>query len=209
MRESRARVLSAFVLVLALTAAPARANHSSGYHWARSSNPFAVTYTTNVSSSWAPIVSKVLSEWDNVAQYRVAGPDVVDFVPGGGRLWIESGNYGDTGWYGLATIGVDPRSGHIGAASVRVNDSYPASDLAREHVLCQEVGHVLGLAHNHSPLAFGASCMDDDNDTLDDPAYRTPNGHDADQLQLSYLHRDGTGLPAALVPVVVHQITAR
>lgn len=44
--------LSGAVVLAAVTAAPAVANHSwSGYHWARTSNPFTVTLGDNVSTA--------------------------------------------------------------------------------------------------------------------------------------------------------------
>jgi hypothetical protein len=201
----RLTVVLALSIGFVVQAAPSQATHRWLHlHWGRSSNPFTLTYQANVSSTWTSLVSKVIGEWDNVAQYSPGAFDVVNLVQGGGaKLKIESGNYGANGWFGIAEVSFEILTGHIVDASVKVNDFYFTGQYnttaARDHVLCQEVGHTLGLDHNELPFLFGPSCMDDDNSTLNDPAFQTPNDHDADQLNTIYAHSDGSlfGLPVA------------
>ncbi len=202
MLKSVTRLSAAIVLLLGLMlqASPAQATHRWLHlHWARATNPVTLTYQANVSSAWTSLVSKVIGEWDNVAQYRAGTFDVVNYTQGGAaQVSIESNNYGATGWFGVAEATFEILTGHITKASVKVNDYYFVGQYnttaARDHVLCQEVGHTLGLDHNELPLLFGASCMDDDNSTLNSPSYQTPNGHDADELNTIYSHSDGSSL---------------
>lgn len=212
-----ARVLSVCALVGSLTvlAAPAHAVHAwVNYHWPRSANPFTLTYSTSVSSTWTDLVTKVVGEWDDVTQYRAGAFDVVNLskVSSGAKLTIESGNFGNNGWFGIATIRVNILTGHISSGSVKVNDFYftgtYGNDVARDHVLCQEVGHTLGLDHNRLALLFGRSCMNDDNSTLNDPTYRTPNSHDAQQLNTIYTHADAGGSGGLMREIVVDVIPA-
>lgn len=198
----RLSLLAATALTAAVlaSATPASAYHSwVNYHWPRSANPFTLTYSSSVSGPWPALVTKVVGEWDNVTQYRAGTFDVVNLATSGTpKLTIESGNYGANGWFGLASITVNLLTGHIASGNVKVNDYYFTGQYnttaARDHVLCQEVGHIFGLDHNRLPIIFGASCMNDDNATLNSPAYQTPNGHDADHLNLVYTHTDsGTG----------------
>lgn len=194
-----ARILPALALLGALTlqAAPAHAAHAwVNYHWPRSSNPFTLSFSTSVSSTWSSLVTKVIGEWDAVTQYKAGTFDVVDFtkVTQGAKLKISSGNYGANGWFGLATVRINILTGHISDAEVKVNDFYftgtYGNDVARDHVLCQEVGHTLGLDHNRIVLLFGRSCMNDDNGTLNNTSFQTPNAHDAEQLNSIYAHAD-------------------
>lgn len=207
-------VLALFAGTLAINA-PANAYHSwVNFHWPRSANPATLTYRTSFQSgsalntTWGTLTTKVIGEWGGVTQYKAGTFDVFNFtkVASGGQILVESGNYGANGWFGLATVNVNVLNGHISSGNVKVNDYYFSSaygnDTARDHVLCQEVGHVLGLDHNTLPLLFGRSCMNDNNATLNDAAYRTPNAHDAEQLNLSYTHKD-TGGPIGLVQTII------
>jgi predicted Zn-dependent protease len=205
MRKNIVRLIVVLTLSLGFVvqAAPSQGAHRWLHlHWARSSNPFTLTYQANVSSTWSSLVSKVIGEWDNVAQYSPGTFDVVNFA-GGPKLKIESGNYGPTGWFGIAEVTFEVLTGHIEEGSVKVNDYYFTGQynttVARDHVLCQEVGHILGLDHNNLSPLFGTSCMSDNNATLSNPAYQTPNAHDAQQLNAIYSHSDGSslGLPLA------------
>ena len=90
-------------------------------------------------------------------------------------------------WLGLARIFIDD-DGHITKGEVQLNTrllaDYGAD--AADHVLCQELGHVLGLDHQRD----SDSCMDD---TATLGSAMTPNGHDTEQLGLIYNHTDATG----------------
>lgn len=91
-------------------------------------------------------------------------------------------------WLGLARIYID--GDHITKGEVKLNtrllNNYGAD--AADHVLCQELGHVLGLGHNRDGLSGGTpddSCMNDQ-PSAGLGAYTSPNSHDTDQLNAIY-----------------------
>jgi hypothetical protein len=91
-----------------------------------------------------------------------------------------SGFYGSTGWLGIAEI-----RGYSGCVvtngRVRLNRSYldyGYSRTNREHVACQEIGHLLGLNHNRGSTT---TCM---NDTI--LSAPQPNTHDRDMVNSIY-----------------------
>ncbi|MDQ3933215.1 MAG: matrixin family metalloprotease [Actinomycetota bacterium] len=76
----------------------------------------------------------------------------------GSRIHAIHGSYGDTGWFGLATIeeGWDYNTGHYTHGHNFYNHFYLAdSALRADHVACHEMGHSLGLDHT----ANTGSCM--------------------------------------------------
>ena len=98
-----------------------------------------------------------------------------------------SERYGFNGWLGVAQIWVS--GDHITQGTVKVNDSYfntatyntPAW---RNLVMCQEVGHTLGLHHNDEDFnTTNGTCMDYSNNPEPN---QHPNQHDYDQLQIIY-----------------------
>lgn len=84
---------------------------------------------------------------------------------------------------------------HITKATVKMNDYYfnqTRFNTAgwKNLVMCQEIGHVLGLDHqdeNFSNTPIG-SCMDYSTNTMPN---QQPNYHDYYQLYVIYNHRDG------------------
>src|SRR6266540_2469423 len=106
---ARLGALFGLVLGLLFQGAPAQASHRLLHlHWARTSNPFTLTYSANVGSTWTNLVSKVIGEWDNVTQYKAGTFDVVNYTQGATpKLTIESKNYGATGWFGQASVSFD------------------------------------------------------------------------------------------------------
>jgi hypothetical protein len=118
--------------------------------------------------------------------------------PTSGRVEVCNERYGFNGWLGIAQVWID--DGHILQATSKVNDSYFNSaryndPAAKKHVLCQEIGHTLGLDHQ-----ITVSCMNDQGATLFDPAYTTPDAHDYAELEAIYAHLDtdfGTASPSA------------
>ena len=90
-----------------------------------------------------------------------------------------------------------------------MNDSYSWSPGMRQLVMCQEVGHTFGLAHQDE--VFGnanlGSCMDYTNRPFGPPNNLALNQHDHDQLNAQYaLHLDKyttptlTAFEAAMAP---------
>jgi hypothetical protein len=137
----------------------------------------------------------VLETW--ITAGGVANPK--NCKPTGGRVEVCSARYGFNGWLGLAQIWVSGK--HITQGVVKLNDSYfntatyntPAW---RQYVMCQEVGHTLGLDHQDENVGNGnlGSCMDYTNDpdgTIDTQlSNEHPNPHDYEQLALIYEHVD-------------------
>jgi hypothetical protein len=184
------RILAATVaLAVLLTAVSvASADHSwNGYHWEKTGDTVSPTVVDKTSSNlWdSPNadVGEAVAEW----------ADFNDFI----QPTLTTAKKGDITvteafspfWLGLARIFIDD-NGHITKGEVKLNtrllNSYPAA--AADHVLCQEIGHVLGLGHNRDETGIDAdndpeTCMNDQ--VLGFPA---PNQHDTDQLNLIYSH---------------------
>lgn len=195
------------VVAAALTT-PASANHSwDGYHWARTSNPFTLKLGDNVDSTWDSYLATTSSDWTASSVLNTV------IVAGGtkprncrastGRVEVCTAAYGNTGWLGIASISITSGN-HITSGSVKNNDTYfktasyntPAW---RNLVMCQEVGHTLGLGHNDENFdnTPTGTCMDYSNDPNPN---QHPNQHDYDQLVTIYSHTDSSTTVGAGVP---------
>ena len=163
------RYLLLFVLILAL-AVPAFANHSwGGYHWARTSNPFALKVGDNVSSQWDAILNTTISDWSKSTVCdltKVAGQATGRCRGTSGRDEVCNGTYGNNGWLGVASISITGVT-HITLGTVKLNDTYFNTSKYnttpwRNLVSCQEVGHTLGLDHQDTNFnnANLGTCMD-------------------------------------------------
>lgn len=204
----RLAAVAALAVVLVLPAT-AQASHSwGGYHWARTANPFTLKLGDNVTSAWDPYLATTSADW--------TASSVLDttIVAGGsarpkqcrttaGRVEVCNATYGNNGWLGVAGISITGGT-HITQAYVKLNDTYfntatyntPAW---RNMVMCQEVGHALGLDHqdvNFSNPNLG-TCMDYTNDPSTN---QHPNQHDYDQLEAIYSHLDSSSTIGAAVP---------
>ena len=104
-----------------------------------------------------------------------------------GEVRVCNSAYGRNGWLGLASISLDPQ-GHIDRGTAKLNDSYDSSfdQAERNHVMCQEVGHVFGLGHTSEDGSSQSTCMD----YSSDPSSQWPNQHDYQQLDTIYAHLD-------------------
>lgn len=187
-----------------LMAASAQANHSwNGFHWARSSNPFTLTLGDNVSSTWDGYLATTASDWgaSSVVNTRIV-PGLTKPKPckaTTGRVEVCNDRYGNNGWLGLAQVWINGT--HIVAAITKVNDTYFAqspynTSAWRNMVMCQEVGHTLGLDHqdeNFNNANLG-SCMDYTNNPSTN---QHPNAHDYQELEIIYNHLDGAALVSA------------
>ncbi len=185
----------------------AYASHSWGsYHWARTENPFNLKLGDNVSGAWDARLATASNDW-NVSSVLdttiVAGGTTRDpkkCRPTAGQVEVCSANYGGA-WLGLAQIWVS--GNHIYQATSKMNDFYfnkaKYNTLAwKQFVMCQEVGHTFGLAHQDEIFnnANLGSCMDYTNDpdggaggaSATDPSNERPNTHDYGQLVTIYTH---------------------
>jgi hypothetical protein len=219
--RNRIILAGAAIAAIAAIAAPAAfANHSwNGYHWARTSNPFTLKLGNNLTTAeWQSHLNQTSSDW---SRSTVLDTTIVagqarnkNCRPTSGRDEICNGSYGNNGWLGIATVWLQSGTTHIVQGTVKVNDyylgpgaSYQHNNAAeREHVMCQETGHTLGLDHQSTSGASLDTCMDYYHNTSDsDTLSTTPNQHDYDELVTIYTHLDSSstlGLPSGtrLVP---------
>jgi len=195
--------------VLAVSAAAAAAitayaTHSWGnYHWGRTANPFTLKLGDNVDGNWDSYLATTSADW---SQSTVLDTTVVagrarprTCRPTSGRVEVCNTAYGNTGWLGIAQIWTS--SGHIAQGTVKVNDTYfntATYNTAawRNMVMCQEVGHTFGLAHQDENFNNGnlGSCMDYTNDPSTN---QHPNQHDYQMLEQIYAHLDSVNTIAS------------
>ena len=179
-------------------AASASANHSwSGYHWARTANPFTIKLGDNVSGAWESMLQIASSDWSQSAvldtQVVPGGTRPKQCRPTSGRVEVCSANYGNTGWLGLAQVWVTGGT-HITQGIVKNNDYYFGSSSYRynnsaemQHVICQEIGHTFGLDHQSTDGSSLNTCMDYYHNTSSSDTQSTaPNPGDYDELLCIY-----------------------
>jgi hypothetical protein len=190
-------------LLAGLSAAPAAANHSwNGYHWARTSNPFAVKLGDNVSGKWDSMLRTASSDWSKSTVLNTSvvagGTKPRSCRPTSGRVEVCSASYGNTGWLGVAQIWLSGK--HIVQGTVKNNDYYFGSSTyaynntaEMQHVICQEIGHTFGLDHQSESGVSLNTCMDYyHNTSASDTKSTHPNQHDYDELVTIYSHLDST-----------------
>lgn len=168
------------------------AEHTWGnYHWGRTANPFTLELGDNVSSTWDTHLRKAATDWSvsSVLDTVVSkGKSKRNCRGTNGRVEVCSAGYGFNGWLGIAQIWIS--GDHITKGVVKVNDSYfnlSAYDTPawRNLVMCQEIGHTLGLAHQDEDFdnANLDTCMDYSSDPVPN---QHPNQHDYDMLEYIY-----------------------
>lgn len=192
-------ILLAGALLLLMAAVPSlvKADHSWGnYHWARASNPVGLDVGDNVDSTWDGHLDVAVSDWNrsSVLDLAVAaGMAKGKCRPTEGRIEVCNDFYGNNGWLGVAQIWVS--GDHITQATTKVNDTYFSSppyntDTWRQLVMCQELGHDFGLAHQNEDFGTDEtnSCMEY---TSEPQGNEHPDNHDYQQLEDIYAHLDG------------------
>lgn len=203
---SAAAVGAVLVLSFFIGSNHAFAGHSwGGYHWARTANPLTVSLGDNVSSSWDSYLVTASADWTTSS---VLDTVIVPTKSGAarscratsGRVEVCNAQYGSTGWLGIANVWVSGK--HITQATVRLNDTYYRSGKYntpawRQFVMCQEIGHAFGLAHQDENLSNAnlGSCMDY---TSLPEGNRHPNDHDYAELESIYAHTDTTNTSTQL-----------
>ena len=197
----RILALTSFVLMAAFAvgAGPASASHSwNNYHWARTANPFTLKVVDSNTPDWDDNLERARSDWSTSSVMDLSVEAGDSSTKARKRCSMVSGKirscnaaYGFNGWLGLASINISS-GGHITQGSAKMNDSYfnsgSYSETARQHVMCQEIGHDFGLTHQDESGADLNTCMDYA-DALDNPS---PNQHDYEQLETIYKHTDSS-----------------
>ena len=188
----------------------ALANHSwGGYHWARTTTQFTLKLGNNLTSAdWKSHLSQTSSDWNSgngpVQTSIVAGSSTKRCSMVAGTTQVCNGTYGNNGWLGLASINLTG-SVHITQGSAKMNDTYFNTTAynnpnEREHVMCQEVAHTFGLAHQSEDGSSQNSCMDYFSNTganAGSTLSTKPNLHDFDELKTIYNHLDSSSTVAS------------
>jgi len=203
--------IAAAFLFLFLTPGVVSANHSwGGYHWARTSNPFTLKLGDNLSSNWDSVLATTSADWslsDVLDTTVVTGQGGKNCKSASGGVQVCNRKYGNNGWLGIAQVWVNGL--HITRGVTKMNDTYfntPTYNTTawRNLVMCQEVGHTLGLDHqdeNFDNPNLG-TCMDY---TSDPSTNQHPNQHDYDELELIYSHLDGFTTVGQIIGQIVKQ----
>lgn len=200
----RKTLLVAFLVTVFLhsTSSSAFASHSWGYHWNRSANPFGIKLGDNLSPAWDPYLQTTSSDW---SQSSVLDTSIIagsatprTCRPRAGQVEVCNYRYGNNGWLGIAQVWTN--NGHITQGTVKVNDTYYNQAIYntpawKNLVMCQEVGHTLGLDHQDENMTNPnlGTCMDYSNDPTSN---QHPNAHDYGQLETIYAHPDPAATPA-------------
>jgi len=212
-RLRHALVQASVLALLAGTSSVGNANHSwGGYHWARTTNTFTLKLGDNLNNTWKPYLSTTSSDWTQSTVLDTVivagGTKPRNCRPTSGRGEVCNNSYGNTGWLGVASISITGGT-HITQGTVKLNDTYfntatYNTQAWRNLVMCQEGGHIFGLAHQDE--AFDnpnlGTCMDYTNNPFSN---QHPNAHDYQMLASIYAHADSTttvdtstSLPAAM-----------
>jgi hypothetical protein len=199
------------ILLLSVFATTAYMNHSLGKHWARTANPFTLSLGDNVAPIWDAYLTKASSDWNaspaelTVLQTRIVpgGSKSGKCQPTKGRVEVCNSSLGGST---LGKASIWTTGNHITQATVQVNDYLLYgpfrfnTEAWRQYVICQEIGHTLGLDHEDEDTLNPnvGTCMDyteDPSGTNTEPdqvANTQPNYHDYEELEIIYGHVDST-----------------
>jgi hypothetical protein len=156
---------------------PVDATHSYSGHWRRTSSGIRkIPVLRMLSSTWVPRYTTAMTDWSKPAMTKIKPYTYRTYAQNAkcphysGYISVCNGNYGGTGWGGLALLWTD-YYGHAIYGWALQNDYYFSGSSAtntawRQHIICQEIGHVFGLGHVNEIVtnANTGSCMDYTND---------------------------------------------
>ena len=206
--RSRSTILktAAFATAASLLATPVLAVHSwNNYHWKRTTTQISPPVGDNVTTTWDSYLSTAVTDWNRstyIQSSLTAGQTTRSTCgPKPGRIEVCNYAYGQTGWLGIASIWL-AADGHISQGTSKMNDTYYAqaqynTPAWRAAVMCQEIGHDYGLAHQDEDFNTDAtnSCMEY---TSWPAGNEHPDTHDYNQLATIYSHtHSASNLPGS------------
>jgi len=211
MLSKKIAAVTCTLILLGAFVGVASADHSwGGYHWARTANPFALSLGDNLSSAWDPYLVTTSSDWSvsSVLDTNIVSGTAsrhksskLDCGPVSGTVQVCNKAYGKNGWLGIASIWVS--GGHITKGTTKLNDTYfntaKYNTVAWKNlVMCQEVGHTIGLDHQDEDFNNPnlGTCMDY---TSNPGTNQHPNEHDYAMLEEIYAHVDTVATALASV----------
>ncbi len=205
------RGICAAVILMALYALQPTldASHVWGpYHWQKTSAAIrTIPFRRYVSAIWITRYNTAITDWRKPAMTKIRplttliGPQSAACPTFAGQGSVCDGNYGATGWLGLAQIWIS--GSHIQRGRARQNNTYFNTATYnttpwRQFVICQEIGHIFGIGHVN--VVFNnpntGSCMDYTNDpdggpggaSPSDPNNMHPNAHDYQLINARHNH---------------------
>jgi hypothetical protein len=189
--------LAALFVFFFVSAGQVSADHSWGpYHWARQSNPFTLKLGDNLTSNWKPYLDTTSADWSESKMLDttvVLGQGGKNCKATAGMVEVCNRKYGNNGWLGIAQIWIMGGE-HITQGIAKMNDTYFTTKTYnttawKNMVMCQEVGHTLGLDHQDEDFGNAnlGTCMDY---TSSPESNQYPNDHDYEQLESIYSHID-------------------
>ena len=191
-RLAVAMIGAAVVLTASLTA---NASHSWGnYHWGRTSQNFPLQVIDSNTPDWDSELAQTMGDWSKSTAFNLSISSRDDSSRTrklcravSGKIRSCNASYGNNGWLGLASINIS--GDHITQGTSKMNDSYSAQFAVqnqRDHVMCQEIGHLFGLGHTSEDGSSQNTCMDYSQSSTS----TRPNQHDYDLLKSKYAHLD-------------------
>ena len=158
-------IAGVFIALLSANAYVASAHNWWKWHWHKGGTAIVIKSLITGGSTAQAEAARV-DAWNKIGilyNYRVTYHTDVSFF---------DGNFGNTGWGGLASI--ESKSwdwgswayAHINHAHARVNTYYSTSSWSKQGIYCQEAFHTYGFDHNSSGGCMGLSYFSGQGNTL-------------------------------------------
>jgi hypothetical protein len=180
------RLRALVLMIVVVTASPAWGHHAldDGGHWSHKRTPFSIPLGDDVGSRWDNALRVVAKDWSKSSVLDtpvVPGVDPLCYRDMIRRQIEVCADYYNAPWYGLASMFI--LHGHFTIAFIDLDNANTYTWRKRVHVLCQEVGHTLGLDHRKD----AGTCMNSRYDAL---GSMHPDAHDYAELKAIYAHLD-------------------